>query len=164
MSVFRPLLIGNYSENGTVHNSCFLITFPVSLGLYYRGRRFAVAVEVVWGWLLGGGNKNRVSANSLRTDYLADPHIFTLRTVKTKILAPEPLFDSAQPLFSRAFYVLDPEGGGTPPGRSKKGWDSRKEWAEQCRNRVGVTLWRAKKESGGRVADHQTSNHDKFNR
>lgn len=74
----------------------------------------------VWVDFVVGGNKNRVSANSLRTEYFADPPIFTLRTRFYPKPASEPHFDSAQPDFSGTFSELDPKGGGYPPRGSPK--------------------------------------------
>ena len=111
MSVFRPLLIGNYYENGTVHNSCFFRTFPVSLGLYYKGRQFAcwlskwVRVYSMGGRIKIGSPPIHCARNISPTPlYLLCAHTFSQNS------APNPFLTVQRVAWEPSFWVFGPKG------------------------------------------------------
>lgn len=110
MSVFRPLLIGNYSENGTVHNSCFFRTFPVSLGLYYKGRQFAVGCRNGCGFTQWGvEQKSGLHQSIAHGIFCRPPYIYSAHIIFPKTLSQTHFWQCADRLF-QVFWSFGPEG------------------------------------------------------
>ena len=111
MSVFRPLLIGNYSENGTVHNSCFFRTFPVSLGLYYKGRQFAVGCRNGCGFTQWGvEQKSGLHQSIAHGIFCRPPYIYSAHILFPKTLSQTHFWQCNWEPESRAFGVFGPKG------------------------------------------------------
>jgi hypothetical protein len=131
VSIFRPLLIGKCYENGTVHNSGFFITVPVSLGLYYRGRQVAVAVEM--GAVNSGGGRIKIGSLPIHCarNILPTPLYLLCAQDFTPNLPQNPILTVLSRKIPRNNRFWTPRGGVPPPGGSKiEGWG---EFAdEQC--------------------------------
>ena len=112
MSVFRPVLIGNYYENGTVHNSCFFRTFPVSLGLYYKGRQFAVGCRNGCGFTQWGvEQKSGLHQSIAHGIFCRPPYIYSAHILFPKTLS-QTHFWQCNWAWEPSFWSFGPKGGG----------------------------------------------------